>query len=261
MSLLTLWSLLLFAALIARSLWVPLSHREMIVHAFLFALYCNITLILYLWLQVPKEIQVISYFLFGGGAFWFAAEILGYFLKKGGFSPENLNLFKKYRKGTYQEILLACQQLAEAKLGALMILERKQTLSPWCQKGILVDALISKELIHSIFTPPGAPHDGAVIFRKDRMAACAVIVPLSSNTRLPKDLGTRHRAAVGFSEITDGVCLVVSEETGSISIADRGALNYNIPFTQLPEALERALRFKRQKRKPGAPILQAVEIL
>ncbi len=261
MSFLTSLGILLFAALIVRSIWIPVSRREKITCALLFALYCDIALTLYLWISAPREIQVIGYVLFGAGAFWFTAETLGYFFKKSNFFPENLNLFKKYRKGTYQEIMLACQQLSAAKLGALMIVERKQPLNAWCQKGILLDALISKELIYSIFTPPGAPHDGALIFQKNRIAACAVIVPLSANARLPKELGTRHRAAVGFSEIIDGVCLVISEETGSISIADRGALNYNIPFAHLPEALERALRFKRQKRKPGIPAPQAVEIL
>ena len=253
MPFLTSLGVLLFIALIARSVWIPASGREKITGALFFALYCDIALTLYLWIRAPKEILVIGYVLFGAGAFWFTAETLGYFLKKTNFLPENLNLLKKYRKGAYQEIMLACQQLAEAKQGALMILERKQPLSAWCQKGICLDAIISKELIYSIFTPPGAPHHGAVIFQKERIAACAVIVPLTSNSRLPKELGTRHRAAVGFSEITDSICVVVSEETGSISIADRGVLNYNIPFAQLPEALERALRFKRQKRKTASP--------
>ena len=260
MSLLTVLGLLSFAALIARVVWVPASLREKIFFGLLFALYCEIALTLYLWIQAPREIQIIGYFLFACGSFSLTAETVIYFFKKYNFLPENLNLFKKYREGAYQEIVLACRQLAEAKLGALMILERKQSLSAWCRKGIPLDALISKELIHSIFTPPGAPHDGALIFQKNRIAACAVIVPLSSSSRLPKELGTRHRAALGFSEITDGLCLVVSEETGSISIADRGVLNYNIPLTHLPEALERALRFKRQKKKTGGPARQLAEV-
>lgn len=260
MSLLTGLGFLLFATLILRAASVPASAQARISLGLFFVLYCNLAITHYLWIQAPKEIQMVSYFLFGTGAFLFTVESVGYFLKKNQLLPENLSLFKKYRKGVYQEIILACQSLAEAKLGALMVLERKQNLDSWYQKGISLNAEISKELIFSVFTPPGALHDGAALFQKDRLTACAVIVPLTSNSRLPKHLGTRHRAAVGFSEVTDGLCLVVSEETGSVSIADRGVLNYDIPLSLLPEALERALRFKRQKRKAGFPARQTAEV-
>ena len=221
-------------------------------------LYFTLGLCFYLWRQAPSEIQILIGFLFAAGALAFLGESLWLFLEKNKFQAENLKLLKK-QKGPYQEILSACRLLAEENQGALIILERKQNLGPWCQKGIRLAAEITKELLFSVFTPPGSLHDGAAMIQKNKLAACSVIVPLSSSSRLPKELGTRHRAAVGFSELTDGLCLIVSEETGSISIADRGTLHYNIPFALLPDIFERSLRFKRPKSKFAMPPRESSE--
>lgn len=158
----------------------------------------------------------------------------------------------KHKRGPLYEVVKACELISEARLGALMILERKKPLTGWASKTIIVDARVSRELLVSIFTPPGALHDGATVIQKDRILCAGLIVPLSKNPNLSKELGTRHRAAIGFSEVTDALCLIVSEETGAISLADRGKLFYDVPLEKLAFVLERALRFKTHKIKSMA---------
>ena len=159
------------------------------------------------------------------------------------FSP----LFKK--GGTIDELVQACEHLSRSKVGALIAIEREVGLKNYIESGLSLDAKVSAELLITLFFPNTPTHDGGVIIQGERIASCGSLFPLSQDPQLSRSLGTRHRAAVGFSEITDGLGVVVSEETGSISIADRGVLTYNIPPDSLPEALERALRFKRQKGK------------
>jgi|GEM_PF-2657321 len=162
----------------------------------------------------------------------------------------------KKKQGPFYAIVTAARLIAQAKMGALIVLERSNSLDIWCQKGIRVDAKLSQELLFSIFTPPGALHDGAAIIQEARIAACGVIVPLTKSPRFPKELGTRHRAAVGCSETCDALCLVVSEETGCFSLADRGTLFYDIPFEKLGEFLEQALRFRLDKNQPSVRTLE-----
>lgn len=145
-------------------------------------------------------------------------------------------------KGPLFEIITACRMLADAKQGALIAIERKHPLRSWIQSGVPLEARVRRETIYSVFTPPGALHDGGMIVQEDRIAACGVLFPLSERLDLPTELGTRHRAAIGLSEATDALTLVISEETGKISFADRGILLYDVPTERLPEILEKALR-------------------
>lgn len=191
------------------------------------------------------------------GSVYFYAELIAGILRKGS-TPTALQEFRR-QKGPYYEVQMACHLISEAKLGALMILERKKPLHAWAAKGISVDARVSRELLVSLFTPPGALHDGAVIIRKDKILSAGVIVPLSKNPNLSKELGTRHRAAIGFSEVTDALCLIISEETGAISLADRGKLFYDIPFDKLGHVLERAFRFKMDKARSFALYTEPVK--
>lgn len=163
-------------------------------------------------------------------------------------TPSVLKELKRGR-GPLYEVSKAAELISEARMGALLILERKKSLAQWAAKGVIVDAKISRELIVSVFTPPGALHDGATLVRQDRIVCSGLIVPLSKNPNLSKELGTRHRAAIGFSEVTDALCLIISEETGAISLADRGKLFYDIAPEKLPYVLERAMRFKTSKVK------------
>lgn len=141
------------------------------------------------------------------------------------------------RREVADEILLALSQLASQKTGALIVVERKIGLRTFIESGVTVDALVSRDLILSIFQPMGALHDGAVIVQGDRIAAAACFLPLTTNPLLATSLGTRHRAAIGVTEEADCVALVVSEETGRISMAQFGDIEMNVA----PERIEQVL--------------------
>ncbi len=222
-----------------------------------FFLYFGLFAYPFLWADAPRWFQGMNITLFSGGQLWLLAEPLASAFQNRRQSTAALRGLKKEKGGLY-EVVVATRLLSQTKLGALIVIERRQSLNSWCDKGIQVDAKLSREIIFSIFTPPGTLHDGAAVIRKDRLAACGVIVPLTHANHFPKELGTRHRAAVGFSEVTDALCLVVSEESGSVSIADRGSLYYDIPFEKLPRLLERALRFQLHKNKS---LIQTLEVV
>jgi diadenylate cyclase len=138
------------------------------------------------------------------------------------------------------EIEDALSYLSRKGLGAILVLERNTGLRAVAETGTALDAALSAELIETIFTPPSPLHDGAVIIRANQIVAAGCILPLSTNPNWERSLGTRHRAAVGLSEETDAICLVVSEETRSISIAERGNLIRNVDPTTLKGILSRA---------------------
>ena len=125
---------------------------------------------------------------------------------------------------TFDDIAAAAAALARAKVGALIVLERSQGLRNYVENGILIDAIVSIDLLISLFSPDTPTHDGAVIIQGDRLAAATCFLPLTRNSRLSKEYGTRHRAALGISEETDALAVVVSEETGRISVALDGEM-------------------------------------
>lgn len=129
---------------------------------------------------------------------------------------------------TVNEIVRATSELAKAKTGALIIMEKDIILSEYERTGIIIDSAISSQLLINIFEHNTPLHDGAVIVRGDRIVAATCYLPLSDNMGLSKDLGTRHRAAVGISEVSDSLTVIVSEETGMISVAVGGKLLRNI---------------------------------
>jgi diadenylate cyclase len=137
------------------------------------------------------------------------------------------------------EILMAVEQLAQQKTGALIVLERDIGLRTFIESGVRLEAYISRDLLLSIFQPGLPLHDGAVIVQKDRVAAAACFLPLTINPGLSRKLGTRHRAAIGITEETDCLSLVVSEETGRISVAAFGEL---IQGLSVPDVMERIHR-------------------
>src|SRR5947207_8410780 len=154
----------------------------------------------------------------------------------GGFSTINRTEF-------YDEIVLAVSTLATNQTGALIVIERDIGLKPYIESGIALDAALSYDLLVSIFNPSVPLHDGAVIIQNRRIAAGACFLPLTVKPRLSKELGTRHRAAIGVTEETDAVAIVVSEETGAISFAHDGEMErYLDPDTlrlRLRDAFER----------------------
>lgn len=132
----------------------------------------------------------------------------------------------------------ACEAMSKARIGALIVFARDSHLEEYYKTGTLIDGRVSEQLIRNIFFTNAALHDGAMIIRDGRIAAAGCVLPLSESSRLSLDLGTRHRAAVGMSEVSDAVVVVVSEETGAISVAVDGMLKRHLA----PQTLERLLR-------------------
>ena len=137
-----------------------------------------------------------------------------------------------------QQTVQACEVMSEEKVGALIVFGRTSHLDEYYKTGTLLDAQVSEQLIRNIFFPKASLHDGAMIIQNDRITAAGCVLPLSESERLHADLGTRHRAGVGMSEATDAVVVIVSEETGVISVAVGGILKRHLA----PETLERLLR-------------------
>lgn len=134
----------------------------------------------------------------------------------------------------------ACEVMSEGKVGALIVFERSVSLEEYEKSGTQVEAKLSSELLRNIFFPKAALHDGAVIVRDGRIAAAGCVLPLTANRNLSSDLGTRHRAGVGMSEVSDAVVVIVSEETGTISVAIGGMLKHHLA----PQTLEKLLRME-----------------
>jgi diadenylate cyclase len=152
-------------------------------------------------------------------------------------SPSNLD-----------EIAFTVRSLAQRRMGALIVLERNVGLRGYVEGGILLDAVVNYDLLLSIFNPKSPLHDGAVIVQGDRIAAAACFLPISINPQLSKDLGTRHRAAIGITEDTDALAVVVSEETGKVSLVEDGAILFDLDMesfrSRLKEAMGRELDMK-----------------
>jgi diadenylate cyclase len=146
------------------------------------------------------------------------------------------------------EILLAVEVMAPQKIGALIVLERDIGLRTFIESGVTLDARITRDLLLSIFAPGLPLHDGAVIVQKDRVAAAACFLPLTTTPALARDLGTRHRAAIGITEETDCLSIVVSEETGRISVAAFGELAQGLSLAEVTERINR--HFEVQRPRP-----------
>lgn len=143
---------------------------------------------------------------------------------------------------TYDDIVLAANLFSQNQTGALIVIEREIGLRTHIESGVPLDARLSYDLLATIFRPSAPLHDGAVIIQKDRIAAAACFLPLSMNPLLSTQLGTRHRAAIGITEETDAIAVVVSEETGAISMALGGQIERDLTVDQLRERLGSELR-------------------
>ena len=146
----------------------------------------------------------------------------------------------RFSSRTVEEIINATYELAKDKTGALIVIEQDMLLSEYEQSGIELDAVVSSQLLINIFEHNTPLHDGAVIVRENRIVAATCYLPLSDNMELSKQLGTRHRAGVGISEQTDSVTIIVSEETGQVSVAQGGKLTRGVNSAKLREILVRA---------------------
>ncbi len=136
------------------------------------------------------------------------------------------------------QTVMACEVMSRERVGALIVFARNMQLDDYVKTGTSIDAQVSEQLLRNIFFPKAALHDGAMIIRDCRVTAAGCVLPLSDSKRLSPDLGTRHRAGVGMSEVSDAVVVIVSEETGAISVAVGGMLKRHLA----PQTLERLLR-------------------
>ena len=139
----------------------------------------------------------------------------------------------RFSDKTINEIVKACVEMGRARTGALIVMEKDESLTDYERTGIEIDGVVTSQLLINIFEHNTPLHDGAVIVRGDRVTSATCYLPLSDNMRLSKELGTRHRAGVGISEVTDSLTIIVSEETGKISVAYRGDLERNVDAERL----------------------------
>jgi diadenylate cyclase len=160
-----------------------------------------------------------------------------------------LGISQLERRELSQEVVLAVGRLAQTKVGALIVIERKIGLRTFIESGVSLDALVSRDLLCSIFYPGGSLHDGAVIIQGDRISGAACFLPLTTNPLLVTELGTRHRAALGISEESDCIAIVVSEETGKVSVAVFGEIELDVPLERVEHLLSERLD-REEKRHP-----------
>jgi diadenylate cyclase len=147
---------------------------------------------------------------------------------------------------TIEEVVVAATMLAQQKVGAIIALEREIGLRNYIESGIPLDAIVTYDLLLTIFKPGSPLHDGAVIVQEGRVAAAACFLPLTVNPRLSRELGTRHRAAIGLTEENDAIAVVVSEETGKISVALDGQIDRGLSADALRERLQQLIHGRRK---------------
>ncbi|MBD5231585.1 MAG: diadenylate cyclase CdaA [Muribaculaceae bacterium] len=148
----------------------------------------------------------------------------------------------KEKENTYiMPVVYACMSMSKSKTGALIVVQRKVPLTDYEQTGDIIDANINTRLIENIFFKNSPLHDGGMIIADHRIMAAGCILPVSHDMNIPKELGLRHRAALGMSQVTDAICIIVSEETGHISLAIDGTLKVKLTAPELEHALSEAM--------------------
>lgn len=170
------------------------------------------------------------------------------------FNLKNNVDYEKTINNTVNDFCKASADMSESKTGALVVFERADSLQEIAETGTIVDAQSSSELFNGLFFKNSALHDGAVIVREGRIYAAGCILPLTQNNSLDSDLGTRHRAAIGMSEQGDAIVVVVSEETGKISVAKNGSLSRGVAHGELREILLGELLESNEKVSPSEKI-------
>lgn len=156
------------------------------------------------------------------------------------------------------QTVLACEQMSKTKTGALILFERSMKLNDIMATGTSIDAEITAELLKNIFYPKAPLHDGAAVIRKSRIAAAGCVLPLTSNNNLSKDLGMRHRAGIGASEQSDALVVIVSEETGAISVAIEGMLKRNLDKQTFEKSLRNELVQEEVKKNTAKEFVSRI---
>ncbi|HEX6732576.1 MAG TPA: diadenylate cyclase CdaA [Pyrinomonadaceae bacterium] len=225
------------------------------------------------WLSIKQDLATLE-FVLRNGLLYIGIAIIVLFqseIRQGLISFGNrfrMPLTRAHRgqfgEGVYDEVVLAATTLASTKTGALIVIEKNVGLKNVTDGGVQLDAELSYDLLVSVFNPASPLHDGAIVIRRHRIAAASCFLPLTLNPRLSKDLGTRHRAAIGVTEDTDAVAVVVSEETGLISFIQSGDIKRGLDATKLRiaifEALGVAPRKEKERQKLAEPETETEEI-
>jgi diadenylate cyclase len=218
------------------------------------------------WLALKEDLATLEFVLRGGPLYiafviivLFQPEIRQALVTFGNRFrvPFTRSYHGQFGEGVYDEIVLAASTLSSTKTGALIVIERNVGLKNVSDGGVKLDAELSYDLMVSIFNPASPLHDGAVVVRQHRIAAASCFLPLTLNPLLSRELGTRHRAAIGVTEDTDAVAVVVSEETGLISFVQRGQIKRGLDAPKLGAAIFEALEVKGLKDKPQEKRVEA----
>ena len=167
------------------------------------------------------------------------------------FSNSSRKMEETFSEKTVGEIVKACVEMGKVKTGALIVVERKESLKDYERTGIEVDGVVTSQLLINIFEHNTPLHDGAVIVRGNRVTYATCYLPLSDNLGLSKELGTRHRAGVGVSEATDSMTLIVSEETGGISLAYEGELQRHLGAEELRDKMRQIMDLNGEEDAKG----------
>ncbi len=166
-----------------------------------------------------------------------------------GKNPFFADLSFKEEDEVIDELVKACVNMANKKIGALIVIERETGINDFLEIGVEIDAKVSSDLIVSIFLPYSPIHDGALVIQLGRLKRAGCFLPLSQNPDIAKSLGTRHRAAIGLTELVDAVAIVVSEETGKISVVVSGRITRDLDSTALKRVVKRLLEPRPTPRK------------
>jgi diadenylate cyclase len=220
-----------------------------------------VTLGLLYWLAVAQDLATLEFVLRGALLYvgvavivLFQSEIRQALIYFG--NQLRFPVFRRQRgqlgETIFDEVVLAATTLASEKTGALIVLERNVGLRNLIDAGVQLDAKLTYDLLVTIFNPSTPLHDGAVIIQRERIAAASVFLPLTKNPSISRELGTRHRAAIGITEDTDAVSIVVSEETGLISFVEAGRMKRNLDTNQLRSLLLKAMDIPIIERKRKA---------
>ncbi len=176
------------------------------------------------------------------------------FLPSGVFADSSKREQEIFSEKTINEIVKACFEMGKVKTGALIVIEQKESLRDYERTGIEVDGIVTSQLLINIFEHNTPLHDGAVIVRGNRVTSATCYLPLSDNLGLSKELGTRHRAGVGVSEVTDSLTVIVSEETGKVSVAYEGQLERGFDAEELKLRLQKILNRQEEEKPKGRHI-------
>ena len=163
------------------------------------------------------------------------------------------HMIRGKERNIFEEIVLAATTLSSQKIGGLIVIQQEIGLRNYVESGIKLDAFLTYDLLVSVFNPSSSLHDGSVIIQGERISAAACFLPLTLDPYLSKELGTRHRAAIGITEETDAIAVVVSEETGTISVVHEGEITRNLDGPRLLKYLETISEGPGKDRKRGVP--------